>query len=70
MQIFVIMCSGEYRETINGTPEAAQRVELVAAFSDQQKALNAVESGAVDVKEPDHWGVRVFDIHPVEAEIA
>ncbi len=65
MTIYVVTCRGKYLDTPDGG-SAADRVELIAAFSDYQRALALVESGTVDVKEPTKWGVRAIDVESVE----
>ncbi len=68
MTIYVLVCSGKYTATINGTPETADNIELIAAFSDKEKAFELLRTGTPDVKEPEKWGVRSISGYSVELD--
>ncbi len=67
MTIQVIVCTGIHlhdKSPLSGSP----RSELIAAFTDHQKALELLESGEAEVSDPVGWGVRAFDVQGVQLE--
>ena len=67
MTIHVITASGAFTDIIDGHTFTAQKVELLLAFAEYQKALDLLTgSKPPDVKEPEKWGVRAIDIQSVE----
>jgi len=68
MKVSAIIASGKYTDTINGEQWTADRVEVVAAFTRSDKALAALDSGTVDVAEPQKWGVRSMSVYDFEVK--
>lgn len=66
--IYVLICSGDFTEDINGTPMTAPCVEPIVAFRSEKEATALLESGKVDVADPKGWGVRGISIYPVEVK--
>jgi hypothetical protein len=65
--IYVLVASGKYTSTINGTSITADNVELVAAFPDADRAYKALD-GSFDVKDPDKWTGRTISAYPVQVD--
>ena len=66
MTIYVLLASGKYTDTVNNAVITLNQVELIKAFHDYNEALALLNTGKVEVKEPNKWGVRSFYIESVE----
>lgn len=66
MKAYIIICDGEYTDTINGAPMTGRKTEAIAGFIDRDKAMKALNSCALDVEEPSKWGVRAMSVYDVE----
>lgn len=65
--IYAVICSGQHKASINGEEYIADKVEVLAGFSTQKKALDFLKDNP-DVKEPDEWGIRAISVYPVEVK--
>jgi len=65
-KVYVLLITGQFTETINGTKVTAQRTELIKAYTSYDKAKLALEEGKIDAKEPYKWEVRAICIEEVE----
>ena len=66
MTIYVVICSGNFTDTINGEAMMADKVELIKASKDYSALIAELETGKVQPSEPDKWGVCAIGVYPVE----
>ncbi len=67
MTVYVIVCSGQYTETIDEKPTTAYAAEAVSAFRSYENALKAMEA-PLKPKQPERWTEPGFGICTVELE--
>lgn len=68
MKVSVLVCSGDYTETINGVVRTGSRTELIKASTNYDKLVAELETGKVDVADVTGWGVRAISVYQVEVE--
>lgn len=67
MKAYALIASGKYTATINGENYTADKLEVIAAFSDEKRAHNMLNDNP-DVEEPEKWGVRSISIYEFEVQ--